>query len=162
MADGHQPLNGNQPQYLIELESAIRYGNTEAMILLAQVLAENKSNVKSLARAESLLAEYESVSGGTPQAQALRSEIGPILQEVRFQNSPQQQRKSLRASSQNPTDLAVRAAVVLDNMTLAGGSCDSIVVSAYNIAYSNSLPVDSKLQAIERYTDALVNVRCIN
>jgi len=84
------------------------------------------------------------------------------LQEVRFQNSPQQQRKSLRASSQNPTDLAVRAAVVLDNMTLAGGSCDSIVVSAYNIAYSNSLPVDSKLQAIERYTDALVNVRCIN
>jgi len=63
---------------LIELESAIRYGNTEAMILLAQVLAENKSNVKSLARAESLLDEYESVSGGTPQAQALRSEIGPI------------------------------------------------------------------------------------
>lgn len=148
-------------QYLKLLQHAGKLGNAQAKIQLATLKTQDMSDMAALQEAERLLDEAESTQGATAQSQALRNQVAPVLQAWRFENSPPQRRKAMRAAASNTSDDAVKVALSIDQNAREGGSCDSMVLSGYAIANNTGLPINTRLQVlIDKITDTLVRMGC--
>jgi hypothetical protein len=151
-----------QHDYLAALDRASTLGSMQAKIKLAMFKSQNLDDIKSLSEAENLLNQIDKAQASTTESIGLRAKITPSLQAWRIANSPMQKRKNLRKSVGQGTDDAQRAALAMDDMSRSGGTCDSLVVQAYNVASDTSIAENVRMMVItEKLLITASRISCI-